>query len=120
VVFAGEVEKRARLDARVVALHSALDAAHDAGERSRLRAGLDAIHAAVHAEKLGEIAEAFDKVHSVERARRVGSLHHIIPAGELRPYLIAAVERGIENGPRHPAAIAVADAPRAAPAVPPA
>jgi hypothetical protein len=39
-------------------------------------------------------------VHDIERARRVGSVHAIIPGHDLRPYLIGAVERGLE---RHPA-----------------
>ena len=44
---------------------------------------------------MGEMSREFDRVHSVERARRVGSIHHIIPAGGLRRYLIDAVERGM-------------------------
>ena len=51
--------------------------------------------AAVRAEMVGEVAEAFDAVHDVERALRVGSLDRIIAAAELRPYLVDAVERGI-------------------------
>jgi hypothetical protein len=30
----------------------------------------------------------------------MGSVHRIIPAAELRPYLVAAVERGIERHTR--------------------
>jgi hypothetical protein len=33
----------------------------------------------------------------VHRALRVGSLHRIIPAAALRPYLIDAVERGMRR-----------------------
>jgi len=51
----------------------------------------------VRAEKLGEVASEFDNVHSVERAKQVGSVHRIITAEALRPELIAAVERGIER-----------------------
>jgi hypothetical protein len=36
-------------------------------------------------------------VHSVERAKRVGSLDVILPPSNLRPYLIDAVERGIQR-----------------------
>ena len=50
---------------------------------------------AVHSEKLGQVADEYDAVHSVERARRVGSVHEIIPASRLRPHLIEAVEKGI-------------------------
>ena len=50
---------------------------------------------AVRTEKLGEVAAEFDAVHSVQRARDVGSVHRIIAAADLRPELIAAVERGM-------------------------
>ena len=65
------------------------------------RARLAEVRAQVRAEKVGEVAEEFDAVHTVERARQVGSLDAIIAARELRPWLIAAVERGIaRNGGR--------------------
>jgi hypothetical protein len=51
----------------------------------------------VRSEKLGEVAGEFDRVHSVERALRVGSIHEIIAPARLRPWLIAAVERGMER-----------------------
>ena len=50
---------------------------------------------AVRTEKLGEVAAEFDAVHSVQRAQAVGSVHRIIAAADLRPELIAAVERGM-------------------------
>ena len=43
------------------------------------------------------MAAEFEAVHDIERARRVGSVHDIIPAAELRPQLIAAVQRGMER-----------------------
>jgi hypothetical protein len=49
----------------------------------------------VHSEKLGELAEQFDRVHSVHRALEVGALHCILPPANLRPYLIHAVESGM-------------------------
>jgi len=36
-------------------------------------------------------------VHSIERARDVGSVHTIVPAARLRPYLIDAVQRGMQR-----------------------
>jgi hypothetical protein len=51
--------------------------------------------AAVRSEKLGQVGEEYDRVHSVERALAMGSLDRIIAASDLRPYLIAAVERGM-------------------------
>ena len=59
----------------------------------------------MHSEKLGEVADEFDRVHSVHRALEVGALHHILPPANLRPYLIHAVERGMakeELNPRKP------------------
>jgi len=49
----------------------------------------------VRSGKLGEVADEFDRIHSVHRALKVGSLDRIIPANQLRPYLIDAIERGI-------------------------
>jgi hypothetical protein len=42
-------------------------------------------------------AAEFEAVQDIERARQMGSVHAIIPAAELRPRLIAAVERGMER-----------------------
>jgi acetyl/propionyl-CoA carboxylase alpha subunit/acetyl-CoA carboxylase carboxyltransferase component len=96
VVFSGEVERRTRSDPRLLALEQDINRADEA-ERGRLRARWHDLYETVHSEKLGEVAEEFDRVHSVERALRVGSLHHIIPAARLRPFLIEAVERGIRR-----------------------
>nr|MBA2323730.1 hypothetical protein [Pseudonocardiales bacterium] len=49
----------------------------------------------VRSAKLGEVADEFDTKHSIERAQRVGSVHEIVPADRLRPYLIDAVQRGM-------------------------
>jgi acetyl/propionyl-CoA carboxylase alpha subunit/acetyl-CoA carboxylase carboxyltransferase component len=89
VVFAREVETRARKDPRVVEVEQAVAK----GGASRLR--LAEIMSLVRAEKVGEVAEEFDAIHTVERALRVGSLDRIIAPEELRPYLVDAVARGI-------------------------
>jgi acetyl/propionyl-CoA carboxylase alpha subunit/acetyl-CoA carboxylase carboxyltransferase component len=98
VVFAAEVRKRTAADPRVADVQTAIAeatarGAHD--EASALRAKLASVWPAVHAEKLGQLADEFDSVHSIERAREVGSVHVIVPAARLRPYLIDAVQRGI-------------------------
>jgi acetyl-CoA carboxylase carboxyltransferase component len=94
VVFAREVERRAAEDARVKALESELAQAQGA-DKARLRSRLAELRRAAHSEKLGEVADEFDAVHSIERARRVGSVHRIVPPSRLRPYLVEAVERGM-------------------------
>ena len=96
VVFASEVEARARKDARLEALTQAMAKA-EGKEKARLRAQWNELFKVVHSEKLGEMAEEFDRVHSVHRALRVGALHHILPPASLRPYLIDAVERGMRK-----------------------
>jgi acetyl-CoA carboxylase carboxyltransferase component len=96
VVFASEVEARARKDARLEALTQAMAKA-DGKEKIRLRAQWNELFKVVHSEKLGEMAEEFDRVHNVHRALRVGALHHILPPASLRPYLTDAVERGMKQ-----------------------
>jgi len=94
VVFASEVEARARKDERLQPLMQAMTKAGGA-EKGRLRAQWEEIFKVIHSEKLGEMAAEFDRVHSVQRALEVGALHRIIPPATLRRYLIDAVKRGI-------------------------
>ena len=102
VVFAGEVEARARKDARLDALNQAMSMAEGA-EKNRLRAEWNELFTIVHSEKLGEVAAEFDRIHSVHRALEVGALHNIILPKNLRPYLVNAIERGIaKEHPLHP------------------
>jgi acetyl-CoA carboxylase carboxyltransferase component len=98
VVFAGEVEARARKDVRLQALNEAIAKA-DGAEKSKLRAEWEELFKIVHSEKLGDVADEFDHVHNVHRALKVGALRDILPPEKLRPYLIHAVERamGREN-----------------------
>jgi acetyl-CoA carboxylase carboxyltransferase component len=98
VVFASEVDARARKDPRLQSLNEAIAHADNA-EKSRLRTRWDELFKIVHSEKLGEVADEFDRVHSVQRALRVGALHQIIRPATLRPYLIRAVERAVGNEP---------------------
>jgi len=96
VVFASEVEARTRKDPRLETLSRAI-AQSEILEKSRLRVQWNELFPIVHSEKLGEMADEFDRVHSVHRALRVGALHNIIPPEKLRPHLIDAVERGIRK-----------------------
>ncbi len=97
VVFSGEVDKRTRNDPRLQSLDAEIAAADEAS-RGRLRARWHELFEEVRSEKLGEVASHFDAVHSVQRAQKVGSLDHIVPAARLRPYLVEAVERGMARG----------------------
>jgi acetyl/propionyl-CoA carboxylase alpha subunit/acetyl-CoA carboxylase carboxyltransferase component len=96
VVFSRDVTTRTSRDPRILAMEAALAEA-DETERPRLRVELASLRAEVRSEKLGEVADEFEQVHNIERAREVGSVHTIIPARELRPYLIGAVQRGLNR-----------------------
>ena len=94
VVFSGEVNARTARDPRVAELEARIAAA-SGGERAALVTQLREVRAAVRAEKLAEVAAEFDSVHTIERAVQVGSVDAIIRPEELRPQIIAAVERGL-------------------------
>ncbi|WP_188189720.1 ATP-binding protein [Nonomuraea sp. SYSU D8015] len=97
VVFSGEVNHRTATDPRVTGLQTRISAASGA-ERAALNAQLVEVQSAVRAEKLGEVAAEFDRVHSIQRAVEVGSVDAIISAAELRPRIIEAIERGMGTG----------------------
>jgi acetyl/propionyl-CoA carboxylase alpha subunit/acetyl-CoA carboxylase carboxyltransferase component len=95
-VFARDVQARTEQDPRV----------RDAADRVRqatgsatgaTRAALAEVRAAVRAEKLSEVADEFDRIHTVERALAVGSVDRIITAEGLRPYIIDALHRGMST-----------------------
>ncbi|MEX2291662.1 MAG: biotin carboxylase N-terminal domain-containing protein [Mycobacteriales bacterium] len=96
VVFAGEVKKRTETDPLVRELQAAVAAADDT-TAAHLRVELAELRSATRAAKISEVAIEFDRVHSIERAQQVGSVHRIIPAVRLRQELVEAVERGIER-----------------------
>ncbi|MEU3456339.1 carboxyl transferase domain-containing protein [Micromonospora sp. NPDC006766] len=94
VVFAGDVNARTAKDPRVAELQARVGAA-TGGERAALVTQLTDVRATVRAEKLTEVAAEFDGVHSIQRAVEVGSVDAIIRPEELRPQIIAAIERGL-------------------------
>ena len=95
-VFAREVKKRTESDPRV---RDARTATADAAgtEATRLRNALAAVTDEVRSEMLGQVADEFDAIHTIDRALRVGSVDRIIAASELRPYIVDALERGMER-----------------------
>ncbi|WP_285710315.1 carboxyl transferase domain-containing protein [Microtetraspora sp. NBRC 16547] len=91
VVFSGDVGARTAADPRVRDLEARAAAASGA-DRAALTAELDEFRSSVRAEKLGEVAAEFDRVHSIQRAVEVGSVDAVIRASELRPRIIEAIE----------------------------
>ena len=78
----------------MVALEERIEAAEGA-EARRLRGELATLLETVRSEKMGELAAKFDSIHSIQRAVEVGSVSGIVAAGDLRPYLVDAIERGM-------------------------
>lgn len=91
VVFSGDVNARTAADPRVRDLEARV-AASSGPDRAVLTAELDELRATVRAEKLGEVAAEFDRVHDIHRAVEVGSVDAVIRAAELRPRIIEAIE----------------------------
>jgi acetyl/propionyl-CoA carboxylase alpha subunit/acetyl-CoA carboxylase carboxyltransferase component len=94
VVFAAEVAKRTATDPRVAGLQGQIGES-STGDRAALSAHLAEVQASVRAEKLGEVAAEFDRIHSIQRAVEVGSVDAIIGVAEMRPAIIEAIERGL-------------------------
>jgi hypothetical protein len=95
VVFTRDVNTRTANDQRLKEIGAAIADAADDATRAELQLQLGELRGTVRSEKLGEVAAEFEQIHNIERAREVGSVHTIIPAARLRPYLIEAVERGM-------------------------
>jgi acetyl-CoA carboxylase carboxyltransferase component len=97
-VFAREVKRRVESDPRV---ESARAEAASAGGRqaAALRARAARVVEEVRSQKLHDVADEFDAIHTIERALRVGSVDRIIPAYTLRPYIVDALERGMSRTP---------------------
>jgi hypothetical protein len=91
VVFGREVRARALADPQVAELEKVLRTAPSAAARERFeRALADAV-----LEHQSQLATEFDAIHSVERARRVGSLSAIVEPRRLRAFLIRELERAL-------------------------
>jgi hypothetical protein len=93
VVFPREVRARVADDPRIQTLRGTLRGNPSAEER----AAFDKLRRDVTIEKRAELAAEFDAVHSVERAKRVGSLEEIIPSARIRPHLIDLLTRDIHR-----------------------
>ncbi|WJK38655.1 carboxyl transferase domain-containing protein [Solwaraspora sp. WMMA2056] len=91
VVFSGEVDARTARDPRVRDLEARVAAASGT-DRATLTAELDEFRSSVRAEKLGEVATEFDRIHNIARAVEVGSVDAVISAAEMRPRIIATIE----------------------------
>ena len=99
VVFSRDVDLRTGKDPRIAVLDQQIAKATGDDKRKLVQKRAE-LWPVVRSEKLGQVADEFDHVHSVHRAREVGSLDLILPAARLRPYLVDALDRGIERALR--------------------
>jgi acetyl-CoA carboxylase carboxyltransferase component len=106
VVFAREVRARTDRDERVEEARQRLAEAA-AEHQPSLRRVVAQVVEQVGAEKLKEVADEFDAVHDIRRAQRVGSVDLIVPARELRPYVVGALERRLGLGEQSKAVVTV-------------
>jgi acetyl-CoA carboxylase carboxyltransferase component len=88
VVFTRAVRARAAADARVRALHAQVPEQPSAAARERLEGALHDASLAAQA----DVAAEFDAIHTVERARAVGSLEAIVAPADARAFLIAQLQ----------------------------
>ena len=95
-VFAREVKRRVERDPAVESAR-ARAASATGPDAASLRARAARVVEEVRSQKLHEVADEFDTIHTIERALRVGSVDRIIPAATLRPYIVDALERGMSR-----------------------
>ncbi len=93
VVFAREVRAQAAADSRVLAKQAELRR----NPRPETREEMESLIEEVTLEKQAEVAGEFDRIHSVDRAREVGSLREIIDPVSLRGSLIEALRRALDE-----------------------
>jgi acetyl/propionyl-CoA carboxylase alpha subunit/acetyl-CoA carboxylase carboxyltransferase component len=96
VVFSAEVSDRTATDPRVADVQARAAEASGA-ERAALNAALAEVQTSVRAQKLGEVAAEFDRIHTIQRAVDVGSVDAIISVAQLRPRIIDAIEQRLRR-----------------------
>ena len=88
VIFPREVRARVAADPRIEAIRQSLKT----NPNAELRAEFDRLRRDITLEKRAEVAAEFDSIHSVERAKSVGSLEEIIPALRVRPFIVELLD----------------------------
>jgi acetyl-CoA carboxylase carboxyltransferase component len=87
VVFPSLVMKETYQDPQVTQAEEKLKSGRGFSQKD-----FEEIFRRVHTEKQAALASRFDRVHSVERAKKVGSIDAIITVKELRPYVVKKIE----------------------------
>ena len=96
VVFSAQVDKLVAADPRLHDLEAQVAGA-EGPARARLLLELADLRTTLRAEKISEVAASFDGVHDIHRAVAVGSVDAVIHPTELRPRIIAELDRGMAS-----------------------
>jgi len=91
VIFPKKVMKDTYADERIVEARKALKA------RKISQKEYNDLFSKTYNEKQTELGQFFDRTHSVERAKKVGSIDDILGVSRLRPYIIKEVETGMHR-----------------------
>ncbi|MBI9099120.1 MAG: hypothetical protein JEY91_11615, partial [Spirochaetaceae bacterium] len=91
VVFPKTVSKEVYADERVLEKQKALNKSKCTPREYQ------ELFNSVYNEKQRELADRFDKIHSVERATKVGSIDDIISVSQLRSYVIQQIREGMNK-----------------------
>jgi acetyl-CoA carboxylase carboxyltransferase component len=93
VVFSREVRARAEQDARVVEARRVFRERPGAATRQAVDHALEA----AMTDQRAQMAAEFDAIHTVERAKRVGSLEEIVPPAALRRLVIDLLDERLRD-----------------------
>ncbi len=91
VVFPREVSRETYLDPRIAECRNFLDSG------MCTQKDYDELFQKVYNEKQTSLGQKFDQIHSVARAKEVGSIDDVVTPETIRPYLIRSVEEGMKN-----------------------
>ena len=87
VVFPGQVRKSVYEDERIVKAQEKLKT------KTLSLAEFEELYKQVYNEKQSELAQHFDQVHSVQRAKDVGSIDEIINISQLRKSIVSFIQK---------------------------
>jgi acetyl-CoA carboxylase carboxyltransferase component len=93
VVFSSLVLKETYQDPEVMKAEEMLKSDHPFSQKD-----FNEVFRRVHNEKQAALAQKFDKIHSVERAKKVGSIDAIVTVKDLRAYVAGRVEKEMQKG----------------------
>jgi acetyl-CoA carboxylase carboxyltransferase component len=91
VVFPRQVLKNTFADPQIIEAQARLK------KDELTKSQYDDIYQTVHLEHQAKVALEFEKIHTVERALKVGSIDDILQASQLRPYISQQLEDGIKS-----------------------